>query len=114
MSMARYIGQALQLVPPDSLTVGRLLCSYGAELGRVEADYDGAQAAFARALEIAQKEGDPRLEARTLAASSNVDFFHQLIQESLGKNLRAVQLAQQLGEPINCMPSWTPPVLCKC
>ncbi len=98
--MARYLGQALELARPDSLTAGRLLSSYGAELGRVEADYDGAQAAFARALEIARKEEDTTLEARTQAASSNVDFFHLRPQESLGKSLRAIELAQEIGDPV--------------
>jgi tetratricopeptide (TPR) repeat protein len=100
LAMAPYLSEALKLVEPDSLIAGRLLCSYGAELGRVEADYDGAQKAFARALEISQQLGDTRLEARTLAASSNVDQFHMRLTESLSKSLRAIELAHELGDPL--------------
>ena len=100
LETARFLGQALEMVPSDSLTAGRLLCSLGAELGRVEADYDGAQAAFARALDIACKEGDMSLEARIQAASANVDFFHLRPRESLTKSRRAIQLAYQIGDPV--------------
>jgi tetratricopeptide (TPR) repeat protein len=100
LEVARYLGQALELVPVDSLTAGGLLCNYGFELGRVEADYDGAQAAFDRALEIAGKEEDKKLEAQTLAASGNVDYFHRYTRESLTKCRRAIQLARQMDAPI--------------
>jgi DNA-binding CsgD family transcriptional regulator len=96
--VAGFIPRALKLVPPDSLAAGRLLCSYGVELGRVEGDYENAQAAFAQALAIARREGDPALEVRTLATAADVDFFHLRLQEGLEKARRAIALAGRLGD----------------
>jgi predicted ATPase/DNA-binding CsgD family transcriptional regulator len=97
--VAGFIPRALKLAPPDSLAAGRLLCSYGAELGRVEGDYESAQAAFAQALAIARREGDQALEVRTLAAAADVDFFHLRFQEGLEKARGAIALAGRLGDP---------------
>jgi tetratricopeptide (TPR) repeat protein len=96
--VAGFIPLALKLAPPDSLVAGRLLCSYGFELGRVENDYEGAQAALAQALAIARREGDLALEVRTLAAAANVDYFHLRFQEGLEKARRAIALAGRLGD----------------
>jgi tetratricopeptide (TPR) repeat protein len=96
--VAGFIPRALKLVPPDSLAAGRLLCSYGGELGRVEGDYENAEVAFAQALAIARREGDPVLEVRTLAAASNVDFYHLRFQEGLEAARRAIALAGRLGD----------------
>jgi DNA-binding CsgD family transcriptional regulator len=96
--VAGFIPRALKLVPPDSLAAGRLLCSYGAELGRVEGDYENAQAAFAQALAIARREGDLALEVRTLAEAADVDHFHLRFQEDLEKARRAIALAGRLGD----------------
>jgi DNA-binding CsgD family transcriptional regulator/tetratricopeptide (TPR) repeat protein len=96
--VAGFIPRALKLVPPDSLAAGQLLCSYGAELGRVEGDYENAQAAFAQALAIARREGDPALEVRTLAETADVDYFHLRFQEALEKARRAIALAGRLGD----------------
>jgi tetratricopeptide (TPR) repeat protein len=96
--VAGFIPRALKLVPPDSLAAGRLRCSYGAELGLVEGDYEGAQAAFAQALAIARREGDLALEVRTMAAAADVDYYHLRFQESLEKARRAIALADRLGD----------------
>jgi tetratricopeptide (TPR) repeat protein len=96
--VAGFIPRALKLVPPDSLAAGQLLCSYGPELGRVEGDYENAQAAFAQALAIARREGDLALEVRTLAAAADVDYFHLRFQEGLEKARRAIALAGPLGD----------------
>jgi DNA-binding CsgD family transcriptional regulator len=101
--VAGFIPRALNLVPPDSLAAGRLLCSYGFELGRVEGDYKNAQAAFAQALAIARREGDLALEVRTLAAAADVDFFHLRFQEGLEKARQAIALAGRLGDQ---QPAW--------
>ncbi len=92
--VARFIPRALKLVPPDSLQAGRLLSSYGADLGRVENDYEGAQVAFGRALGIARQERDLALEVRTLAAYANVDLFHLHLPEALEKARKAIALAR--------------------
>jgi DNA-binding CsgD family transcriptional regulator/tetratricopeptide (TPR) repeat protein len=96
--VAGFIPRALKLVPPDSLAAGRLLCSYGAELGQLEGDYENAQAAFAQALAIARREGDLALEVRTLAAAASVDLFHLRFQEGLEEARRAIALAGRLGD----------------
>jgi ATP/maltotriose-dependent transcriptional regulator MalT len=90
---AQFLLRALQLVPPDSLAAGRLLSSHGAELGRLENDYDGAQEALRRALAIARREKDLALEARTLALSANVNLYHLHIREALENARQAIELA---------------------
>ncbi len=93
-AMATLYGRALELVDPDSLTAARLLSSQGAELGRVEGDYSGAQQAFDQALTIARKAEDESLEARILAASANVDMHHLQFEESLEKAFKVIKVAQ--------------------
>ena len=96
--VAGFIPRALELASPDSLVAGQLLCSYGADLGRVDGDHENAQAAFAQALAIARREGDLALEVRALAGSADVDFYHLRYQESLEKAGRAIELADRLGD----------------
>ena len=57
---AELITRALALAPEDSLTTGRLLVRSAWDLGRMKGDYDGAQGAFSRALEIARLHGKRR------------------------------------------------------
>jgi len=90
----QLLSRALELVPTDSHAEGRLLSRYGLELGCVEGDYEGAQVAFSRALLIAQREGDTVLEARTVAYSANVNFFHLRLQDCLRNSLRAIELGR--------------------
>jgi tetratricopeptide (TPR) repeat protein len=97
-AVSLYIPRALKLAPPDSSAAGRLLSSYGAELGRLENDYEGAQEAFSQALAIARRERDVALEVRTLAAAANVDFFHFRSQEALEKAGQAIELSHRLGD----------------
>jgi DNA-binding CsgD family transcriptional regulator len=95
----RRIERALTLVPPDSAAAGRLLSSYGMELGRFENDYDRAQEAFERALAIAQRGSDVNLQMRTLADWSQVDYFHLHLTECLEKSLQVVELASYTDDP---------------
>jgi tetratricopeptide (TPR) repeat protein len=95
--IAQFVARALELVPPDSQQAGRLLSTYGAELGRVENDHQGAEEAFDRALAIARREGDLALELRTLAASANVDLFHLRLQGTLEKARQIIELADSTG-----------------
>jgi DNA-binding CsgD family transcriptional regulator len=90
----RRIERGLALVPSDSVAAGRLLPTYGLELGRWENDYGKAQGAFERALAIAQRESDVDLQMRTLAAWAQVDYFHLHLAESLEKSLLVVELAR--------------------
>jgi len=73
----QHLGQVcgelrLHITARGNIRVGR----HGAELGRLENDYDGAQEAFRRALAIARREKNRALEVRTLALSANVNLFH--------------------------------------
>jgi DNA-binding CsgD family transcriptional regulator len=97
--VAELLTRALALAPPDSQEAGHLLTLFGAERGRIEADYDGAQAAFGQALAIARRTGDVGLEVRVLAESAAADFAHHRHRGCLEKSLRAISLASGLDEP---------------
>jgi class 3 adenylate cyclase/tetratricopeptide (TPR) repeat protein len=97
-AMAQVINRALKLVPKDSIEAGRLLSRYGRVLGMHEGDYEGALEAFGRALAIAKREGDAALEMRTLASALYVDFFHRRYKDSVGKGLRAINLAHHADD----------------
>ncbi len=94
-----FITRALKLVPPDSLAEGRLLCRYGAELGRLENDYTGAQRAFNRALAVARREKDLALEVSTLVESADVDYSQLHLPEALANAGQAIELARGLSDP---------------
>jgi len=96
---ADLISSALALVPPDSQEAGRLLCRYGRVVAIEEGDYQSAEEAFGKALDIAQRTGDMALEVRTLADSANVDLYQLRWHDSLGKGLKAIQLTQRADEP---------------
>ena len=95
---AELIARALTLVPPDSHEAGRLLAQHGWLSGVIDADYDAAQEAFQRALSIARRQGDAALERRTLANAAFVDAFHLRWQDCLTEGLRAIDLAQRVGD----------------
>ena len=80
------------VVPPDSHQAGRHLSRYGTALGSQAANYDTAREAFNDALAIAQREGDARLEVRTLVDACRLDGFNLHLEESLQKSLRALKL----------------------
>jgi hypothetical protein len=96
---AELLTRALALAPLDSQEAGHLLTLSGAERGRIEADYDGAQAAFGQALPIARRTGDVGLEVRVLAESAATDFAHHHNQGCLEKSLQAISLTRGLDEP---------------
>ena len=62
LGMTSLTARALDIVAPDSLDEGRLLCRHGLDLGRTEADYEAILAALERALSIAQREQDVALQ----------------------------------------------------
>ncbi len=67
-------------------------------MGQQEGNYDGAQAAFARALTIARREGDVGLEMSTLACATRVDFHHDSFQKCIDEGLLAIELAHQVDD----------------
>ncbi len=97
--MAQLIVRALELVPPDSHAAGRLLSQYVRVLVTEQGDYQAAQAAFPRALEIARREGDEPLEMRILASATAGDVQYLRLQASLVKSLRAIELAGLADDP---------------
>ncbi|MCH7737298.1 MAG: AAA family ATPase [Chloroflexi bacterium] len=96
----KRISRALEMVPPDSLTAGRLLSLLGRIAGSQEGDYEAATSAFSRALEIARREDDPALELKTIAEESYVSMWHCRWQEILDKTPRAMVLAKTVDDPV--------------
>ena len=92
------IPRALAMVPPDSHEAGRLLCRHGQRLGVGGGDYEGAQVALGRALDIAVREGDTALELRILVDAASVDSHHMRWQEVVEKTSIAIQLAQRADD----------------
>ena len=88
------IPRALKLVPADSHEAAYLLSRYAGVLGLGQGDYEGAQKAIDRALEIARREADTDLELSTLALASSVDLYHLRLEEAVNRNLEAVALGQ--------------------
>jgi len=103
--VTELFARALALVPADSHHAGRLLARYGNQLGTVEGDYEAAQGAFEQALVIARREGDAGLELRTLANACRVAARHCRWQESLRLGLQAIDLAQQVDDPLSEVPA---------
>ncbi|MCH8226098.1 MAG: AAA family ATPase, partial [Chloroflexi bacterium] len=95
------IARALTIVPADSREAGHLQARYGNALGLLQGDYPGAQAAFKRSLETAQRLDDPSLEMGTLAAAAGVDWFHLQWREAMEKSAGAIELGKRLDEPVH-------------
>lgn len=93
------ISRALLLVPEDSLASDRLLSRYGLALSTEMGVYEEPQEAFAKALDIAQKQNDVELETRTLLSTAQSDFFHLHFRESAEKGLRASSVARRIDDP---------------
>jgi tetratricopeptide (TPR) repeat protein len=94
------ISHALELVTPESLQAGRVLCNHGICLGTTRNGYLGAQEAFGQALAIARRDHDQSLEMRALSSSANIDGMHLRWTESLDKSLQAIELASLVDEPV--------------
>ena len=97
---SKRISLALEMVPPDSRTAGRLLSLLGRIAGSQEGDYEAATAAFSTALAIARQENDPALELKTIAEESYVSMWHFKWQEILDKVPRAMELARTVDNPV--------------
>ena len=88
--------KALEMADRNSLEAGRILSNHGLALGLQEGDYEGAHAAFDRALAIAMREKNVALEVRTLALAAFVDVYHLRPKEGLERSLSAIELARRL------------------
>jgi tetratricopeptide (TPR) repeat protein len=98
---SQLLVRALALVPPDSVSAGRLQSLYGEVLGVDEGDYEGAHKAFTQALATARQEGDEALEMQTLARSARVNGYHLRLRECLDQSLLAIGLARRVGDPVS-------------
>jgi tetratricopeptide (TPR) repeat protein len=71
---ARLVARALTLVEPDSHAEARLLPRYARVAAIEEGNYPAAAAACERALSIARRDGDIRLEIQTLGNGAEGDM----------------------------------------
>lgn len=97
--VAATIRQIHDLTPRGSLEEGWLLARLGAAEYFETGDYRVAQAAFARALEIAAAERDAGLELRTLAYATSVDHFDLRWSDVLAKSRRIGDIARRADDP---------------
>ena len=97
--VSQLTSRALALVAPDSHGAGRLLSRYGRVVGIEQGDYEAAQEAFNRALEIAHREQDSSLEMRTLLGATVVDWWHTRWQECVENAFRLLELASHISDP---------------
>jgi len=97
--MAELIGRALEMIPPDSQPMGRLLCLHGKALGWEEADFQGAKTQLDHALSLAERDGDTVLQMQTLAAFSIVNAMHNRWQDVLDSALTAIELSSNVDDP---------------
>ena len=92
---ARMIANALALVEPETHAAGRLLSRY-ARMAAIEAgDYQTAAEACERALAIAQREGDVRLQIQTLGNGAEADLNYLQWSQGLARCMRAIELAER-------------------
>jgi tetratricopeptide (TPR) repeat protein len=92
------LDRALEMVEPDSLAAGQLSASKGWFIGAHDGDYAGAEAAFGRALEIAERLDDPELERRSVVTQAQVDYWHMHWSECGERGERAIRLSQEAGD----------------
>ncbi|HLF04058.1 MAG TPA: AAA family ATPase, partial [Dehalococcoidia bacterium] len=97
----RLMERALELAAPGSHDAGKLLSQYGWVLGgNMVGDDERAMDAFSQALIIAKNHQDRLLEMKTLVAAGHVDAIHLRHGDCLGKDLRAIELAKEVEEPL--------------
>ena len=96
---AQVTKRALDLAPPDSHQKGSLLYQYGLAVYYELGDYDKAQEALNKAIEIALREKDTALEVSILSSASVVDIWERRIEESAQKNLRILELLPNVEMP---------------
>ena len=104
--MANIVGPALEIAPPDSLELARLLAVYGRVRGVEEGNYPAADAAFQKGFAIAKNIGDLDLEQRTLAEAAQVDMYHLRHEDAVSKARQALAVPVHTPNlPLECA-SW--------
>jgi tetratricopeptide (TPR) repeat protein len=94
----KMVSRALTLAPASSRQEGRLQTRYGFVLGFDRSDFEGAELAFSRALDIAGAQGDIDQELLTLSIAPQVCRIHMKFREALEYNLRAIELLNSVPE----------------
>ncbi|MCH8282608.1 MAG: hypothetical protein IIC96_18260, partial [Chloroflexi bacterium] len=95
----RFLARALTLVEADSHEAARLLSRYGWILCQEQGEYQESQDSFNKALSIARREGDLRLEISTLASAAYADMYFVQFPECLEKCLRVIEMTQGTDDP---------------
>ncbi len=98
--VAELCQRALELVDQESLQAGRLQCQLGIALAQEERNYSGAQTACKTALHNARKHGDILLEIRALLLGAFIDRELQLLEQSLTKSLRSLELSRKMPDQL--------------
>lgn len=97
--ITHLISRALVLAGLDSHRSGRLLGRYIRATALEQGEYDQANEAYKRAIEIARRERDIALEVHASADAGSVDGYYLELTRGLEKCLRAIDLAAHVRRP---------------
>ena len=98
--VTRLIDRALRLVSPGSLQEARLLARYGIALQHhMEGNEESVADSFDRALAIAQREGDTKLEMRMMVSQATFNGSRRRRREALTNYERVIELGSAVAEP---------------
>ena len=97
--ITHLISRALELAGPDSHRSGRLWGRYIRAAALERGDYEQANDAYLRAIEIARRERDTALEVQASADAGSVDGYYLELAQGLEKCLRAIDLAAHVRRP---------------
>ena len=97
--ITHLISRALDLAGPDSHRAGRLWGRYIRTAALERGEYEQANDAYLRAIEIARRERDIALEVQASADAGSVDGYYLELTHGLDKCLRAIELAAHVRRP---------------
>ena len=97
--ITHLISRALDLTGPDSHRAGKLWGRYIRAAALERGEYEQANGAYLRAVEIARRERDTALEVQASADAGSVDGYYLELTQGLEKCLRAIELAAQVRRP---------------
>ncbi len=97
--ITHLLSRALDMAGPDSHRSGRLWGRYIRAAALERGDYDEADDAYRRAVEIARRESDIALEVHASADAGSVDGYYLELTQGLEKCLRAIDLADRVRRP---------------
>ena len=97
--ITHLISRALDLAGADSHRAGRLWGRYIRAAALERGEYERANDAYQRAIEIARRERDTALEVQASADAGSVDGYYLKLPQGLKKCLRAIELAAHVRRP---------------